>query len=83
MIRYQRRGEHDRLLVLEGLRELQAPAPVEFEPAPLSRLGLEWEQAVEQLRWVGAYKRWQIAKESGRLTSLDWWSLEDALPYWF
>ena len=43
----------------------------------------DWEKAMDQLRWQGALARWRRVAAEGRLSAIEWWSLEDAMPYWY
>ena len=48
-----------------------------------SRREIEWQNAMECLRWEGAVVRWDFAQKAGRLDKNEWWSLEDAIPSWY
>ena len=84
-IRSRRAREQNRVLVWEGasdsLPEIEASAAV--VPTPPSRFEVEFNAAMMERRYQSASKRWRIATAEGRIDGLEWWSLEDAMPYWW
>ena len=84
-LRSRRVREQARVLVWEGASDsLPEPEVVQaVVPPPPSRFEVEFNAAMNERRYQSAAKRWRIATEAGRIDGLEWWSLEDALPYWW
>lgn len=84
-LRSRRVREQARVLVWEGasdsLPEVEAVQAV--VPPPPSRFEFEFNAAMNERRYQSAAKRWRIATAEGRIDGLEWWSLEDAMPYWW